>query len=123
LTVEQAGDTMKEYCNLIAGRVKRVLEDGHAKVGMSLPLTMRGFDRVYFEKVDGVNGYDWEWMIELGDTGSRVLFATAQVHLMDRAAFEQLHLGAGPALDVRAGEVSFLQDLEDSGEESGEGED
>jgi len=40
-------DFMREFCNLMAGGVKRTLAQMQIPVGLSLPLVTRGFDEVF----------------------------------------------------------------------------
>lgn len=52
ITQDQILDFFKEYCNMVAGKIKWLIEfNGHAS-GISLPLSMRGFDEVFFPSPD-----------------------------------------------------------------------
>jgi hypothetical protein len=45
----QADDFMREFCNLVAGQVKKLGLHNGMEMGISLPITMRGFDEVFAE--------------------------------------------------------------------------
>ena len=47
ITLPEIHDLSKEYCNLVAGHLKTVLDQNKIKVGVSLPFLSRGFDRVF----------------------------------------------------------------------------
>ena len=50
IEIRQAKDFIKEFCNLSAGYIKKIFEDQSLDVGISLPLVIRGFDEVFFER-------------------------------------------------------------------------
>jgi CheY-specific phosphatase CheX len=50
IEIRQAKDFIKEFCNLAAGYIKKIFEDQSLDVGISLPLVIRGFDEVFFER-------------------------------------------------------------------------
>jgi CheY-specific phosphatase CheX len=50
IEMRQAKDFVKEFCNLSAGFIKKIFEDQNLDVGISLPLVIRGFDEVFFDK-------------------------------------------------------------------------
>lgn len=56
-------DFMKEYCNLYAGSMKRVLGDVGLETGISLPMLTRGFDEIYFPKGDFIKTFDIFWQL------------------------------------------------------------
>lgn len=42
-------DVIKEYCNLAAGYMKKVLVENDIQVGISLPIATRGFNEVFWD--------------------------------------------------------------------------
>lgn len=46
-TPKEIDSLMKEYCNLVGGTVKRILEDTELIVGLSIPVAYRGFDEIF----------------------------------------------------------------------------
>ena len=47
ISLLEVQDLSKEYCNLVAGHLKTMLDQNSIRVGMSLPFLSRGFDRVF----------------------------------------------------------------------------
>lgn len=46
-TSKSIDSLMKEYCNLVGGTIKRILEDEELIVGLSIPVAYRGFDEIF----------------------------------------------------------------------------
>jgi len=49
ITTGQAVDFVKEFCNLVAGGVKRTMQDHQMQSLISMPLITRGTDEIFFE--------------------------------------------------------------------------
>ena len=47
LSSDEAYDFMKEFCNVCAGRMKRLFLQNEVDVGISLPFITRGFDQIF----------------------------------------------------------------------------
>jgi CheY-specific phosphatase CheX len=58
----QALDYFKEYCNLNAGSIKKILSKNGFEVGVSLPVLTRGFDEIFNtqSQIPGVESDCWE---------------------------------------------------------------
>ncbi|MBG08136.1 MAG: hypothetical protein CME68_05220 [Halobacteriovoraceae bacterium] len=69
LEVRQAKDFIKEFCNLSAGSIKKIFEDQSVDVGISLPLVIRGFDEVFFERQNKNSIIEDKFRIENGGVG------------------------------------------------------
>tara|TARA_B100000683_G_scaffold248631_1_gene262026 strand:+ start:501 stop:1088 length:588 start_codon:yes stop_codon:yes gene_type:complete len=69
LEIRQAKDFIKEFCNLSAGYIKKIFEDQSIDVGISLPLVIRGFDEVFFERQDKESIIEDKFRIESGGVG------------------------------------------------------
>ena len=69
LEVRQAKDFIKEFCNLSAGYIKKIFEDQSVDVGISLPLVIRGFDEVFFEKQQKESILEDKFRIETNGIG------------------------------------------------------
>ena len=48
ITEEFRKDYVREYCNLVAGGIKKKLEECEISAGISLPIITRGFDEIFF---------------------------------------------------------------------------
>ncbi len=96
---EQAHDFAKEFCNFCAGRIKHLLTANGYEVGISLPLTMRGFDQVFEEPSGETYAFEDRWMI-VGDR--ETIFCSTLIESANPLAITKI-----PSLD-ETGEVSFL---------------
>lgn len=53
-------DSVREFCNLVAGGIKSILSDGKKlQLGLSIPLVSRAFDEVWFQEDDDVRRELW----------------------------------------------------------------
>ncbi len=57
-------DLSKEFCNLVAGHLKTVLDQNHIRVGVSLPFLSRGFDRIFSNAEASTSVHNDSWKIE-----------------------------------------------------------
>jgi CheY-specific phosphatase CheX len=55
ISTAQAVDFVKEFCNLVAGGVKRTMQDHQMQSLISMPLITRGSDEVFFEMAPSVS--------------------------------------------------------------------
>jgi CheY-specific phosphatase CheX len=99
ISSEQAHDFAKEFCNFCAGRIKHLLSANGYDVGISLPLTMRGFDQVFEEPSGEKYALEDRWMI-VGDR--ETVYCSALIE-----SANSLSITKFPNLDD-TGEVSFL---------------
>ena len=60
---EQAANYLKEFCNLTIGMLKIYLERNAVQVGVSLPISLRGFDKVFFPPPAGNYSSEDHWKI------------------------------------------------------------
>ncbi len=76
-------DFMNEYCNLTAGMIQQTLSQQSIKVGISLPMTSRSFDDVYFSSHDhNVNKESWMLTADSID-----FYCLSEVHILNPEAF------------------------------------
>jgi CheY-specific phosphatase CheX len=68
IAVRQAQDFVKEYGNLAAGFLKKIFEEQDVEVGISLPLVIRGFDEVFFDKSPDQSKLEDCWRLDNGTT-------------------------------------------------------
>lgn len=103
LTEQQAADYMKEYCNLTAGNIKRLLEVNSVSAGISLPLVTRGFDEVFFPITPGQFIFRDHWrMVSEGHP----LDCSVVIEVYDEAQLKDLKIDDQSEEDL--GEVDFL---------------
>lgn len=77
----QTKDFIKEYCNLSAGLIKKILEDQQIDVGISLPLVTRGFDEIFFEKRPKTDVIHDGWVI---NENNIKIFCTSQIDIFNK---------------------------------------
>jgi hypothetical protein len=98
-----AVDFVKELANVLGGSVKRAMESAELQVGLSLPLSIRGFDELFSEKTDGnLSGF-----YKIG-AGSQDFVIQVQVELLSpeaKAQFEKIQFTSG---DESSGALEFL---------------
>lgn len=63
ISMDQALDFMREFCNLMAGSYKQALSKIEVDSGISLPLLTRGFDQVFFNPQSVPNQHHWNWAL------------------------------------------------------------
>ena len=68
IRLTQVHDVAKEFCNLMAGYMKTILDENGVRVGLSLPFLSRGFDQIFspFQNRTGV--YDKVWRIKADES-------------------------------------------------------
>lgn len=80
VSFDQAFDFMKEFCNLVAGGIKKKLEDSGLSAGISLPILVRGFDEFFFTGNPDKKIFFERWKI----SGDQVnLFCSLQLEFID----------------------------------------
>lgn len=104
VTLSQAQDFANEFCNLVAGLIKRSFEKQNIVMGISLPLGTRGFDEVYFPGEDGTRMFTDRWSIGGGDAS---LSCSASIEVQEAGRFPALDLDALLDLDDEGG-IEFL---------------
>jgi CheY-specific phosphatase CheX len=100
ISVFQAEDFMREYANVVAGRIKTVLNRNSLDVGVSLPTVARGFDNIFFRepaKTRVSNDY-WK-LVHLNS----VIFCSIFIEILKEFEFK-----AGSQIVEDEGEVQFL---------------
>lgn len=60
---------MKEYANLIAGRLKKSLADSNIAVGTSIPFLARGYDHILLSKRKTEHQISRTWQVGNNDAG------------------------------------------------------
>jgi len=68
ITTDQTKDFVREFCNLVAGTTKTIFEQVGSKVGISLPLVLRGFDNLFFIEKINENHYTYTWRLSEADS-------------------------------------------------------
>jgi CheY-specific phosphatase CheX len=90
---EMAHDFMKEFCNVCAGRMKRLFLQNEVDVGISLPFITRGFDQIFDQP--SKDSFSWEDKWHLACDGSTIdcsvrIEAAAPVTLADYSSSEAI---------------------------------
>jgi len=102
----QAIDFMKEYCNLTAGGIKRVLEFVGYPAGISLPVSCRGFDDIFYPKPSNSLGKEAAWDLIVGDKNVTCSVTVEIFDTTELAKIVDVKLD-DPAL-FKSGSVEFL---------------
>ena len=87
IAVRQAQDFVKEYGNLAAGFLKKIFEEQDVDVGISLPLVIRGFDEVFFDKTQDEAKLEDCWRL---DNGSTSLVCTSLLEVYQPEVIQEL---------------------------------
>jgi len=90
ISPKQAIDYFKEFGNLVAGRVVTLMGQINIELGISLPLSTRGFYEVYSdysEKQYPITTYSDFWALEVNEHD---IFCSAQFEILDRKPLENL---------------------------------
>lgn len=103
MSSQQILDFFKEYCNMVGGKIKWLLEFNQIASGISLPILLRGFDEVFFSHQETPYLFSDKWKIT-SDTAS--LICSILIELQDKALWKQLKLNYEVSSDQ--GEVTFL---------------
>ena len=102
IAVRQAQDFVKEYGNLAAGFLKKIFEEQDVDVGISLPLVIRGFDEVFFDKTQDEAKLEDCWRI---DNGSTSLVCTSLLEVYQPEIIQELDFTIE---DEEEEEIDFL---------------
>lgn len=98
-----AVDFMKELANVLGGSVKRAMESADLQVGLSLPLSIRGFDELFSENTEGNLSFFYKI-----SSGSQDFIIQIQVELLSpeaRTQFERIQFTSG---NDSSGSLEFL---------------
>ncbi|MEI7973532.1 MAG: chemotaxis protein CheX, partial [Bdellovibrio sp.] len=101
---EQGLDFMREFCNLTAGAIKRVLLKFEQKTGVSIPVVTRGFDELFFPRSSLPNVFHdlWTLRCEVGQ-----LHCSVVIELFEKMDLRKVTAeSADPNTDQ--GDVEFL---------------
>jgi CheY-specific phosphatase CheX len=102
IAVRQAQDFVKEFGNLSAGFLKKIFEEQDVDVGISLPLVIRGFDEVFFDKTEDLSKLEDCWKI---DNGSTSLVCTSLLEVYQPEIIDELDFNIE---DEEEEEIDFL---------------
>ena len=90
ISEKQAIDYFKEYGNLVAGSVVTLLAESGVELGISLPLSTRGFYEVfsdYSEKLDPIVAFSDFWELRTND---RSIHCGAQFEILNHRQLAEL---------------------------------
>lgn len=96
-------DFFKEYCNMVAGKIKWLLEFNGTESGISLPVMLRGFDEVFFKKEDRKSLFSEKWKLQ---TASLAIACSIIVEFEEGKSWDDLKLNY--TSDYEESEVTFL---------------
>ena len=82
-------DVIKEYCNLTAGYLKKILVENDIMVGISLPIATRGFNEVFWDVDESNDKITFEDCWQLVSSKSS-LHCSYQVEIMDTGKLNTL---------------------------------
>jgi CheY-specific phosphatase CheX len=102
IAVRQAQDFVKEFGNLSAGFLKKIFEEQDVDVGISLPLVIRGFDEVFFDKTVDISKLEDCWKL---DNGSTSLVCTSLLEVYQPEVIDELDFNIE---DEEEEEIDFL---------------
>lgn len=105
LSREQMIDFTKELCNLSAGAIKYEFELRKLNFGISLPLTSRGFDEIFYPLPDGKTTFGDAW--KLYSPHGQVT-CSIYCELVDSTFLSRLDLSSLLTDDTLSGEVEEL---------------
>ncbi|MBF0316084.1 MAG: chemotaxis protein CheX [Oligoflexia bacterium] len=104
--VEKSIDFMKEYTNVVAGRIKKFFTDQNVNVGISLPILTRGFDEIFFELPKINDAIVENWIIK---AEKYHLCCTGIIELLNPNVVSRLKYSVPEQTDNGdEGEVNFL---------------
>ncbi len=100
ILTEQAGDFIKEFCNLVGGKLKNTLSLNDVFMGLSLPLMTRSFDDIFFRTSPSLSTIRDRWKLQDGQAN---IYCAATIEIFERLNFP-------PVLkdDSNSGDVEFL---------------
>ncbi len=76
----QAGDFVREFCNLVGGHIKNTLRLNQVALQISLPLVVRGFDEIFFQPTQTVGRFQDHWTLGIED---KSLFCSSMIELFE----------------------------------------
>lgn len=100
ISLDYAHDFMKEYCNLVSGKLKQVFNSRKIQIGIGLPFVTRGFDDVFFEAINGSRSQKYMWKIS---TASGVLHCSVDIEIHNDVDLDNIEID-----DSQEGEVEFI---------------
>jgi|GEM_PF-3193633 len=103
MSSQQVLDFFKEYCNMVGGKIKWLLEFNQIASGISLPILLRGFDEVFFSHQETPYLFSDKWKIT-SNTAS--LTCSILIELQDKTLWKRLNLNYEVSADQS--EVTFL---------------
>jgi hypothetical protein len=68
ISVFQAEDFVREFCNVVAGYVKAVMANNSVVTGVSLPTLARGFDNFFFKTPTSGRVIEDQWKLTCGSS-------------------------------------------------------
>ena len=104
LTAEMRMDFFKEYCNLVLGSLKSFFEQRGLRLGLGLPVAMRGIDNLFFENDYTESSICWAWKISEDTSGESIFcFLEGEIPLasLDDELFQESEDGLN-------GNISYL---------------
>ena len=109
ISEKRAVDYFKEYSNLVAGSVVTLFEKIEIELGISLPLSTRGFYEVfadYQERQQPIISYSDFWALKVN---GHTVFCSALLEILDRQRLEKLiNFDVTEAEDNDDEEMDFL---------------
>lgn len=102
ITTDQTKDFVREFCNLVAGTTKTIFEQVGSKVGISLPLVLRGFDNLFFLEKKNESNFTWIWRLSEGDY---FVDCCCYVEILSNNTFKDTDM---KFIEKNTGEVDFL---------------
>lgn len=100
VTIAQAEDFVREFCNTVAGHIKSGLVKNSVQVGLSLPTIARGFDNFYFREPSGESVFKDRWKLA---SHQAEIYCTVQIEILSPITLDE------KLMDIEdSGEVDFL---------------
>ncbi len=92
---EHIHDYMKEFGNILAGRIRRSYELSNVQLSTSLPILTRGLDQIFLDNRSGLSFAEYQWQLAgLGSTiRLRATTLTSQNEAMAAPIIEEDSLG------------------------------
>ncbi len=82
----QAVDFVKEYCNIVAGKIKSMCESQHFDLGQSLPFVMQGYNEMFYP-ADSGRIVRRAWRLSAANT---TLTCSVKIDIRDDSVFGKL---------------------------------
>jgi len=105
ISFSQVQDYIKEYCNLCAGKIKKIFADNNLDIGISLPLAVRGFDELFFYDKNTRNapGYCQDYWSLI--TEDKFLLLSSIIEIYNEDDMNKINIDFNTA---SSGEIDFL---------------